>query len=241
MKHIQHLSALVLLFIIYAIPCIADDGATVAVGGNIKLLDEHHSIRMVAEHVRIKLEGGEFKVVCVFILQNTGPATTVTVGFPNESAGAGADSVFPFTSFDSYVDGDPVPIEILPDVNNGNTHTYRSWYVKRMQFAARQVRCILNVYTGTRSWHTDGYRSFHYVLWSGGSWAGSIGTADVVVEWDPREAPLDSVNIRPRGYIVSGNEIRWHLKDIEPRASSYDGEIGLSWRSRDWKPRHPGR
>ncbi len=241
MMQARILFSITLIASLHTIPCIADDGATVAVGGTIKLLEEHHSVRMVAEHVRIKLEDGDFKVVCVFILQNTGPATTVTIGFPNESGGAGVDSVHPFTTFDSYVDGEPVPIEILPDANNGKAFSYRSWYVKRVTFEPRQVRCIWDTYTGTNGGGSAGFLFFQYVLWSGGSWAGPIGTADVIVEWDPQEAPLDSVNIRPNGYVVSGNEIRWHLTDIEPRARSYYGEIGLSWRSRDWKPRHPDR
>ncbi|MBA4388745.1 MAG: hypothetical protein C0404_12240 [Verrucomicrobia bacterium] len=113
--------------------------------------------------------------------------------------------------------------------------------MKRVTFATGQVRCIWDVYTGTRGWSVDGHQPFNYILWSGGSWAGPIVSADVVVEWDPREAPLDSVYIRPHGYVVSGNEIRWHLSDIDPRPRSYDGVIGLNWRSRDWKPRHSDR
>ncbi|MBA4388746.1 MAG: hypothetical protein C0404_12245 [Verrucomicrobia bacterium] len=129
MEQVRRLASITLLFSLHAIPCIANDGAVVAVGGSIKLLDEHHSVRLVAEHVRIKFDEGKPKVICVFILQNTGPATTVTLGFPNESGGAGANSVFPFTSFDSYVDGNPVPVEILPDADNGKSDMYRSWYV----------------------------------------------------------------------------------------------------------------
>ncbi|MBK8232826.1 MAG: hypothetical protein IPK72_20125 [Candidatus Eisenbacteria bacterium] len=63
----------------------------------------------------------------------------------------------------------------------------------------------------------------------GGSWAGPIGTAEVVVEWDPLEAPIDSVDIQPKGYRTSGNEIRWHFNDLNPGPSDENGSISLYW------------
>lgn len=62
-----------------------------------------------------------------------------------------------------------------------------------------------------------------------GSWAGPIGTAEVVVEWDPLEAPIDSVDIQPKDYQTSGNEIRWLFTDLNPGRSDDNGSIRLRW------------
>jgi hypothetical protein len=61
----------------------ADEAAITGVGGNIAMLSGHIKVSMVSEIVKIKLPQG--KVAVQFVFKNLGPATTVLMGFPEQS------------------------------------------------------------------------------------------------------------------------------------------------------------
>jgi len=219
------------LGVLWSSPSSADDGAVVAVGGAVSPMAQHPSIRLAAEFVHIDFRRSPAEVDCVFFLENAGPATTATIGFPNESGGVDVEEFVPFSSFVSYVDGDTAQVTVLPDAEHQQHGDYGVWYVKTVPFAAGQTRCVRNVYTGTHGGYSTGHSAFDYILWSGATWTGPIGVADLVVTWDPSLAPMDSLTIRPGGYSVSGNEIRWHFADFEPVRGADTGRIQLLWRN----------
>jgi len=204
----------------------------IAVGGAVSPITEHPSIRLAAEFVRLDFRRSPAEVACVFFLENAGAATTATIGFPNESGGVGVHELVPFSSFVSYVDGDTTQITVVPDAERVAYEDFNAWYVKTVPFAAGQTRCVRNVYTGTRGDYSTGHSAFEYILWTGATWAGTIGVADLVVKWDPTLAPFDSLSIRPDGYHISDDEIRWHFTDLEPGHGTDAANIHLSWRNR---------
>jgi len=69
-----------------------------AVGGSVRPLTEHPTVRLDAEYVHIQFIRNDAWVECVFFLNNLGPATTVTLGFPNFSGGADVNAVHPSRS-----------------------------------------------------------------------------------------------------------------------------------------------
>lgn len=207
----------------------ADDGAVVAVGGSVSPMAAHPSISLQSEFVHIDFRQSPAEVDCVFFLKNNGPATTVTIGFPNESSGADVSEPVPFKHFASYVDGDTAGVTLLPDAGNAHSEDKVLWYVKTVPFAAGQTRCIRNVYSGTEGGTSIGDSAFEYILWSGSTWAGAIGTADIVVTWDPKICPIDSVSAAPPGWDYSGNELRWHFHEIDPHRGEDASRIRLGW------------
>lgn len=84
-------SVTVVIAIMCALAAWANDRAIVGRGGTWKPLQgEHASIRMVSERVRVDVYEKYYDVQASFVFRNEGPATTVTMGFP-ESGGGDVD------------------------------------------------------------------------------------------------------------------------------------------------------
>jgi len=109
-----------------------------------------------------------------------------------------------------------VPVTIMPDADHHEYGDYRAWYVKDVSFEAGQSRSVRNVYTGTEGATRRG-------IWPSNTFFGAAapGRPDRnrrhCGHVGPSEAPIDSVDIRPTGYRISGNEIRWHFVSLNPR------------------------
>src|SRR5205814_3130454 len=93
--------------VVIALSCVAttapaDDGSVASVGGAVRLMKDHGSIRMVAETVRARVSSNSIEVDCVFVMKNEGAAQSVLVGFPD---GSGGNEIL---SFRSWVDGTEV-------------------------------------------------------------------------------------------------------------------------------------
>jgi len=210
--------------------CGADDGAIEAYGGSVAPMVEHPTIRLSAEFVHVRIRPDDYEVECVFFLENDGPAATVTMGFPNFSGGADVEAVSRFSFFVSFVDKDSVSVTLLPDSAHSSYGDYWGWYTKTVEFAEGQTRCVRNVYSSSPGFSASGDQWIEYVLWSGSTWAGPIGVADIVVTLDSTMVTTDSLSIEPSGYGLSPNEIRWHFTEFEPEGSSGNGVIRVSWR-----------
>jgi hypothetical protein len=224
------LACWILLGLLPAGPACADDAAIFGVGGSVSPILEHPSIRMTAEFVHAWLFADSVEVECVFFLQNDGPDTSVTMGFPNRSGGAGVEDIVSFHRFQSFVDGDSVSTEIRRDAEHQSYGDYACWYTKTVAFAAGQTRCIRESYSASPGSTSLGGVWFDYILWSGATWAGTIGVADIVVTVDSAIPAVSWLRVRPAGFRRSANEFRWHFTDFEPHRGS-DGEIiHIEWR-----------
>jgi hypothetical protein len=205
----------------------ADDGAIEAVGGAVRAMRDHPTIEMVAEYVHVRLAPGSADVECVFVLLNRGPATTVTVGFPCASGGADVTKPVPFKEFHSYVDGRPVDVRVLHDSTNQMHSEFGSWWVKDVSFAANEMKSIRNTYVAEPGISVPDYHWFEYILETGGSWAGTIRSADIVVTLN---GITDLQAVRPTPTSRTNSELRWHFQNLEPNEESGADRIEIWWR-----------
>ena len=209
---------------------LGNDGAIVNVGGGVRLMDEHPSVHLYSEFVHAWVSNDEVKVECVFFLWNDGPATTVTIGFPNNSYGADVEGSRPFRSFRSFVNGDSTAVVPMPDVDYQSYGDYRTWMVKTVEFAEQEVKCIRNEYTSSpgHDASTPPNYFFEYILLTGGHWAGPIEVAEIVVTLE--DIPPDAVqHISPSWYDRSGNEIRWHYGGPKDETRPTMEDIHVRW------------
>ncbi|NOT34763.1 MAG: hypothetical protein HOP12_11410 [Candidatus Eisenbacteria bacterium] len=218
----------------------ADDGSVETVGGAVRLMKTQSSVRMVSETVKARVGPDLVKVDCEFVMKNEGPADTVLVGFPDGAMGPyrGGGEEYEIESFRSWVDGVEVKCQRTPDAG-GLAASVGSWWTKRVIFPSGAVRRIRNHYEVRPSWHpmglgaeepdsTAGYRAFRYILWTGASWQGTIGTAEIVATLD--EIPLERVvAISPEARRV-GRSFRWTFHDFEPGSGGAPEGVELSWR-----------
>ncbi|HEY9719722.1 MAG TPA: hypothetical protein V6C69_19740, partial [Trichormus sp.] len=177
-------------FLIAAIPANADDGG-ISFGGSPHLMSGHVSVAMQSEVVHMNIGDKLIKVDCEFVFNNSGPAATVRMGFPDQGQGAAepyqGDPLPPlsklkatFRSYDSYVDGKKVPTKLIPGSDREHF-----WHTKTVTFKANSDCHIHDVYTlepGAQMTSENGmYRQTSYTLHTGSSWHGPIGSADIVV------------------------------------------------------------
>jgi hypothetical protein len=202
----------------------ADDAAVVAVGGAIKLMKGHPQVRMVSENVFIKL--AEAKVRCQFVFQNEGPATTVTMGFPESGYGDGRTlpKWTALRGFRSCVDGRPVRVtrNIVPYVVP-NVDGYQIWWVKRVPFGAKQRRTVTVQYIGGTGGDSLGMTFFQYELHTGASWKGPVGYARL---------ECDASGMKGCGIAKPGpSEWRnWRLvREYRNREFTEDDDLWVDW------------
>jgi len=217
----------------------ADDGSIETVGGAVHLMNTHSSVRMVSEKVRARVTPDLIEVDCEFVMKNEGPADTVLVGFPDGAIGPyqGGGEEYEIQSFRSWVDGAEVKCRRIPDAG-GIEAIVTSWWTKKVTFPTGGVRKIRDHYTVSPSWHPNlaGQadseevvdRSFQYILWTGASWKGNIGSADIVATVDG--IPLERITGTTPLAHQSGNSFRWTLRNFEPGSDGAPESIELSWR-----------
>lgn len=212
---------------------IVDDGSgAFGVGGTVMPLGSHRSVRMESEVVRASLPSGI--VTTRFVFKNTGPKCEVVMIFP-ETGGVGAANEGPpertyFTYFRSWVDGKPIKVARMPQ--KGETEhgmSYENWWVKRVPFGANQRRVVVNKYQSPPGWGGAGEpptSTFCYVLETGASWKGTIGSAIIEVDIS-RIKKRSSITAEPEGYKRKGTKLIWTLKNVEP---TVDQDIFIRWR-----------
>lgn len=169
-------------------------------------------------------------VDCIFVLSNEGQADSVTIGFPESSGGATGPR--PFTSFRSYMDGHELDcIRQRGEGCGASCDLY--WWTKRVFFAAGQTSVIRDQYEAPLGRSigdsTGNFVHFEYSLWTGSSWAKTIGSGVIVLT----VSPCDSLAAQARSWGLPTSErtaceYRWHITDAEPGRGS-PGRIHLGW------------
>jgi hypothetical protein len=218
----------------------ADDGSVETVGGAVRLMGSHSSVRMVSETVKARVGPDLVRVDCQFVFKNDGPADTVLIGFPDGASGPymGGGEEYEIESFRSWVDEVEVECQRVPDAD-GVRAAVGSWWTKRVVFPVGAVRRIRNRYEVSPSWHpmglgaedsdsTDAYRAFRYVLWTGASWKGTIGTVEIFATLDG--IPLDRVVTTSPDAQRADRTFRWTFHDFEPGSGGAPEVVELGWR-----------
>lgn len=239
MKSIRVVLTGVALTLGVAAGALADDGSVETVGGAVRLMKPHSSVRMVSETVKARIAPDLVEVDCEFLMENEGAADTVLVGFPDGAMGpyVGGGEEYEIERFQSWVDGQEVVCERLPDADV-NRSGAGSWWTKRVIFPAGSSRRIRNRYAVSPSWYPvppeaeadsiAGYRCFRYELWTGASWKGSIGSASITATVSG--IPLEWVTgTRPQARRT-GRTFRWTMQDFEPGSGGAPECVELSWR-----------
>ena len=217
-----------------ALPARADDGGIENVGGAARLLTDQGHIRMLAETVRARVSQDSIEVNCEFTFVNHGPADTVLIGFPVRSSGADvcgdcsdeSMTIQPMTGFRSWVDGVEVECTAMPDAEHTGEQEYAYWWTKSVPFAAGQTRVIRDYYIESPGYDSMDGRSFAYILETGASWAGTIGSAEIIVTMVGfSSSSIASMETKPR---IRGQELRWSFRNFEPGVDG-PASIGFRW------------
>jgi hypothetical protein len=193
-----------------------DDAAIEGVGGSIKPMDEHLSVVMESERVTIDVWPHRAVVDCVFVLHNTGKATAVRMGFPEQGWGdIDVDHPSGFTSFQTFVDGRRVHTKTEGlETQTGGPTGWKRWRVKTVKFAGGQTRSVRVQYSPGIGGMSTGERFFEYTLRTGASWKRPIGHATVITRLHafPKHWDLTAPGTRRDGYYL------WEKRDFEPAA-----------------------
>lgn len=196
------------------------------VGGAVFLQRENPHIRMLSEDVYIKLP--ECRVDTRFVFQNTGPAASALMIFPENGYLNTATEKFNreirprythFKYFRAWVDGRRVKTRrIVVEDRRYDLLDYKYWWAKRVRFGRGQTRVIVNHYRGGLGWGQFGNpeRSFRYILGTGASWKGRILQARIIC--DAKGIGNKGVfRIEPAGYHRRGDRIAWEFRNLKPR------------------------
>ncbi len=195
-----------------------DDSAMEGVGGVLKPMHGHPSVRMVSEEVHIKLP--QDVVEASFTFRNDGPPVTVLIGFPEQGKGGGYTQ---FDHFRSTVDGHPLKVRRYVQQRPGEDGNYKYWWIKRVHFNRGQTRVVLNRYEGGEFVTSAGVVGFNYILRTGASWKGPIGRARILCDISGLrdDAPL---HFSPSGYRRVGDTVIWDLRNFKPKQ-----DIEIRW------------
>jgi hypothetical protein len=175
-------------------PAYADDAAIEHVGGALQPMADHPSVVMESMTVDVSLTVETAAVDCAFAFRNSGPSTTVQVGFPESHSGeVGSNEPGGFTTFKTWVDGKDVPTTKEGLRVSNDRDSWQRWRVKKVTFAAGQTRHIRVTYSAPTGADITGNRFFSYRVGTGGSWKGPIGkvTVRVTVRYDPFDWKFD--------------------------------------------------
>lgn len=161
----------------------ANDG-WIGVNGAPRIEGKHPSIRMVDEVIHLKVGKKSVTADCRFTFKNEGTACTARIGFPDYDYSESTKTIFDY--FKSYVDGKRVATKYVGS-NDGE-----NWQVKHVKFAKGQTRRIRNVYRLSLGALTIGQGDklvpmisrADYIVSTGRSWKGRIGSSKVIVEFE---------------------------------------------------------
>jgi hypothetical protein len=230
---------LVTMVLASAVPGLAygDDGVFRGAGGAV-VASTSASVRMTAEEVVLDLQ--EPSVVhgtCTFVFTNAGAPESLLVGFPDSGTDID-DSSLPDSLASSTtiyhlrvtVDGQDVATTLVPlegkghlsrDMRGALPRSFDLVHTWTCFFDSMQTRILRTEYwqlTSTAVWNPC---IVHYVLSTGGSWAGPIGKA--VVRVLPGSLRFRN-DCSPPNWTWTGSEYVWTAEDFEPET---DIELSL--------------
>jgi len=176
---------LLLIFasLFFAEQTFANDSAisgTSGTPGNLKakaLAGEHKTVRMVSEQIEMRVGHDDYVTDARFVFHNSGPATTVRMGFPE---GAGGDSDFEqikkktsFKEFETWVDGKRIKATRMISSVQNEEFDFDAFWVKSVRFARNQTRNVRVRYRSELGSTSD---SSQYVFYdfTGGNWKGKV-------------------------------------------------------------------
>lgn len=210
----------------------ANDSYVSASGGTVTPLKSNPSVRMVREDIYVKLPDGT--VEARFVFKNEGPATTIKMGFPEESYNMGEmkkGQQSRFKYFKSWINGKPVSVArktVAP--HNEEDYSEHYWWVKDVPFKAGETIVVLNRYKTTPggSYIQGGFHEITYIVSTGAPWKGAIGTANITFDLGSVAKKL-KVKQTSEGFRRVGNKLVWKFKNFEPTEAD---DLTVAWASK---------
>jgi hypothetical protein len=165
----------------------ADDANWVGVGsaGNFS---KNRYVAMERETVDIQLADEDMHVRATFWFKNQGPATNVTMAFPDQTSrnqfqgGDGATHRYVIENMASTVDGKHVTL-IRQKAQAKNDFEVNSVWLKTVTFDRGQTRKVVVDYNAENGFAGGGYVLNSYILRTGSTWRGPIGECEINVDW----------------------------------------------------------
>ena len=215
-------------------------------GSNVNPGSGSTQVRMVAETVTLTISEDPAdtheaiaKTEAVFAMLNLGSTEEkMAVRFPlsffdGTSGGWSLPSIPEIESIAVKVDGRTTPTsrEMQPFMASEGPYSYPErdeipWAVFEVDFPPNQVVNITVTYT-VEGYGYYPYETFRYVLETGAGWNGTIDSAQIILrlpyEVNAKNVSLETVDGYSRstaGGVISGNEIHWEFKDLEPTFES---------------------
>ena len=199
-------------------------------------------VQMTSERVSVEIQpagagvaGYRAHVVAEFSLHNPGPATSLTVGYPESVRTPAAEMAGPFQiltveGLTVAVDGQPVTVSeesVQEDASGGAYDAENLWFAWPMEFesgATRGVTVTFEQQVRGQKPPAPQWFAFDYVLVTGAGWDGLIGDAEISVQF-PGDVDLDAfyaVSPLPfgapaqAGVSRDGQRVVWQNTDFEP-------------------------
>lgn len=199
---------------------LVNDGWMHSSGNEKPFSKQHGSIQMVREHLHIDLRKVDAIVRVEFTFTNHGEATTVEMGFPEQTYKGGD-----LEKLTSSVDGRPVKVtRRLISKDEDDEYFFEYAWVKTVRFEKGQTRRIVNTYVQGLGGDTSGHRFFSYTFSTGASWFKNIEEIRVTYSFDPKSGlsyPFPSIGSKDRvefvpEAVIGRNERKIVWKNVEP-------------------------
>jgi hypothetical protein len=211
-------------------------------GGAVEALPEHATVRMVAETVDATIDDMHARVECSYRFLNEGPATVVTMGFPEMEAGM-LDHGWPEAELEKLTltaDGQAVPTTLRPGAmrhmdgskpegtpeaelppatrwarEGGAFGVAWRWHVAEVPFAEGQERQVQVRYE-QRLGEFGGVNGYWFRYWAGtaASWKGDLDEATFTFHLD---LPADAarVGVSPDPTSRDEETVTWRFAHYE--------------------------
>lgn len=213
----------------------ADDG-TVGPSGKGIIPLQNDQVEMVAERVDIYPFHRWAYIEASFTLHNSGQATEILVGFPEEEYSPDYPEGEPLRlstrDFTTQVDGSSLQTTYTPaappsEPRRQGPYRIAAWHTFPLAFSEGQTREVKHSYFLQPSYSSNGAQTIRYLLQTGAIWKGNVRRADIVVHPSGGYTLDDLIVWRGPKYsswshyskmdhVVEEDTLAWHLRDLEP-------------------------
>ena len=198
----------------------ANDGWFKNSGSPYDFKNPHSSIQLVKEHAHFDIGDLNTLVTVDFWFKNHGPATEITMAFPEQADRKWVPNI---TEFKSTVDGQAVPVRRKVLVESEDDYEFKAVWLKDISFEAGQTRHIRVTYDQAKGGDMFGHNDFFYTFKTGLTWKGSIEELRITYDWSrvnkssKPDVKLGSFNEKGYQPTVTGqHSAKFVLKNIHP-------------------------
>lgn len=227
----------ILLLLTLLVSSWANDGWMVSSGGAYQFGKANPNIQMLSEDLRINLINGGANVEVRYVFKNHGPASEITIGFPEERGNVEGPGI---RKLSSWIDGRPVRVQRKSLSADFDNRMYKVVWMKKVKFAANGSRSIIVRYETDLSGDTSETYGFYYTLITAKTWKLPIRDFRVTVDWTQMNDQS-----KPQ-FVLPGAQNAWKVSGWRRRTASLHnfvprGDLELRMRWGFWNFRFNGK